>query len=62
MRLFAMVVSAVGVLLRQLVFALGLLERRLAVMVGGGIVMPRSFMVRRARARISDVLLAAFGF
>ncbi len=62
MRLFAVVVSAVSVLLRQFVFALGLLERRLAVMVGGGIVMPRSFMVCRARARISDRFLAAFGF
>jgi|GEM_PF-6813565 len=61
MRLFSVIVSTVGVLLRQFVLALRLFERRLAMMVGRSIVMPRGLMVRRTRARISGLLLAAFG-
>lgn len=62
MRLFAVIVGAVGVLLRQFMFALRLFERRLAMMVGGSIVVPRCLMVRGTRARIPGLLFAAFGF
>lgn len=62
MRLFSVIVSAVGVLLGQFVFALRLFERRLTMMVGGSIVMPRSLMVCRTYGRISGLLLTGFGF
>jgi len=61
-RLFAVIVRAVRVLLRQFTFALRLFERRLAMMVGGSIVMSSGLMVRRTRGRISGLRLTVLGF
>ena len=62
LRLFAVCVRACGVLFGDFVLAARLLERGLAMVMGGSLVMPRSLVVCRARAWIPRLRLALARF